>query len=230
MYEADETFSDGAQSDLNLTNAYVYKKTGEYTDIAFVAKEGEFHWVLTPTLAGAYQYFVNKALPTLGEFRTLWRLDNDTFTHGKTDERDEALPPVTDILAATNVQDETWQRADGSFITKYDFSTFMPTIEGQSSYWGVHGTLKNSTGAKAAGVGSWYIHGGKDYLNGDHLKQELMVHRESRTGDTVQLNMIHGTHFQALSSDVFPAGKTWGPWLWYLVSDNQTSPCQPIIP
>lgn len=28
--------------------------------------------------------------------------------------------------------------------------------------------------------------------------------------------MIHGTHFQALSSDVLPNGKIWGPWLWYL--------------
>ena len=28
--------------------------------------------------------------------------------------------------------------------------------------------------------------------------------------------MIHGTHFMASSSDVFPDGKMWGPWLWYL--------------
>lgn len=28
--------------------------------------------------------------------------------------------------------------------------------------------------------------------------------------------MLHGTHFQAVSSDVFPIGRTWGPWLWYL--------------
>ena len=41
-------------------------------------------------------------------------------------------------------------------------------------------------------------------------------HRESATGDVVQLNMIHGTHFQALSNDTLPNGKIWGPWLWYL--------------
>lgn len=34
--------------------------------------------------------------------------------------------------------------------------------------------------------------------------------------------MIHGTHFQALSSDVLPNGKIWGPWLWYL--NNGTKP------
>jgi len=42
------------------------------------------------------------------------------------------------------------------------------------------------------------------------------IHRESKTGDSVQLNMIHGTHYQALSSDEFTNGKIWGPWLWYL--------------
>lgn len=42
------------------------------------------------------------------------------------------------------------------------------------------------------------------------------VHRETRTGDAVQLNMIHGTHFQAVSRDSFVDGKVWGPWLWYL--------------
>jgi len=138
----------------------------------------------------------------------LWRLDNTSFPNGFTSERDEALPTLSDILAANKTQDETWQRADGTYITKYDFSTFLPSIQGNLSVWGVYGEE----------VGSWYIHGGKDYFNGDHLKQELMVHRESATGDAVQLNMVHGTHFMAVSNDSFAAGKTWGPWLWYLVS------------
>lgn len=34
--------------------------------------------------------------------------------------------------------------------------------------------------------------------------------------------MIHGTHFQALSSDVLPNGKIWGPWLWYLNSGTKS--------
>ena len=50
----------------------------------FEAPEGYFHWVIYPDLAGAYQYFVNKALPVLGEFRSLVRLDNETFFNGET--------------------------------------------------------------------------------------------------------------------------------------------------
>ncbi|KAI0431761.1 rhamnogalacturonate lyase [Xylaria sp. FL1042] len=197
----------GAVSDLSWNAAFIFKegsyKGVDYVDVMFTADEGEMHWVIFSGLAGAYQYFVNRALPVLGEFRTLWRLDNTTFPRGKTNLRDEELPPLSDYIAANKVQDETWLRPDGNgYITKYDFTAFVRT----QTYYGVYGDS----------FGSWYINPGKDYYNGNHLKQELMVHRESATGDAVQLNMIHGTHFMAFSSDVFPDGKMWGPWLWYL--------------
>ncbi|KAI0544502.1 rhamnogalacturonate lyase [Xylaria curta] len=197
----------GAASDLSWNSASIFDQGSvqgaDYIDVVFTADEGEMHWVIFSGLAGAYQYFVNRALPVLGEFRTLWRLDNTTFPRGKTDLRDEALPPLSDYIAANKVQDETWLSPDGNgYITKYDFTAWVRT----QLYYGVYGDS----------FGSWYINPGKDYYNGNHLKQELMVHRESATGDAVQLNMIHGTHFMASSSDVFPDGKMWGPWLWYL--------------
>lgn len=68
---------------------------------------------------------------------------------------------MSDYATATNVQDETWQKADGSYLTKYDWSAFIR----EQTYYGVYGD----------DVGSWYINPGKDYYNGDHLKQELMV-------------------------------------------------------
>ncbi|KAF1948784.1 hypothetical protein CC80DRAFT_485640 [Byssothecium circinans] len=192
----------GAASDLNWTSAAIVDSGSSWINVKFTAREGDFHWVIHDDLAGAYQYFVNHALPRLGEFRTLWRLDNTSFSRGYTDVKDGVLPPMVEYLNATNVQDETWQKADGTFLTKYDWSAFIRT---QKAY-GVYGDE----------VGSWYINPGKDYYNGNHLKQELMVHRESKTGDAVQLNMIHGTHYLASASDDFADGKTWGPWLWYL--------------
>jgi hypothetical protein len=113
--------------------------------------------VLTPTLPGAYQYFVNKALPVLGEFRTLWVLDNRTFTHGVTLERNERLPPLSDVRGGTKTGDETFQKSDGSFVTKYDFTAFLGNVEGDLTYWGLSGSVG------ATKVGSWYIHGGKVY-------------------------------------------------------------------
>ncbi|CAN8102445.1 unnamed protein product [Discula destructiva] len=174
-----------------------------WIDVSFTADEGDLHWVIFSGLAGAYQYFVNRAVPVLGEFRTVWRLDNTTFTRGHNNVRDELLPPLSTILPENKVQDQTWLEPDGTgYITKYDFSAF---VRAQTAY-GVYGP----------GFGSWYINAGKDYYNGNHLKQELTVHRETTTGDTVQLNMIHGTHFMVSARDAFPVGKMWGPWLWYL--------------
>lgn len=161
------------------------------------------HWVIYSDLVGAYQYFINHALPVLGEFRTLWRLDNETFPNGRTNIKDGELPPLELYYPpSVKVQDETWQLPNGTYITKYDWSDFIRTAD----FYGVYGSE----------FGSWYINPGKDYYNGNQLKQELMVHRESSSGDAVQLNMVHGTHFMASSADVFPDGKTWGPWLWYL--------------
>ncbi|PSN72622.1 rhamnogalacturonate lyase-like protein [Corynespora cassiicola Philippines] len=198
----------GAASDLAWTSASVVDSGRDWVNIKFTAIEGDFHWVIYDGLPGAYQYFVNRALPTLGEFRTLWRLDNVSFPNGYTVDKKGPLPALEEYLAATNVQDETWQKADGTFLTKYDWSAFIRDAE----FYGVYGDE----------VGSWYFNPGKDYYNGNHLKQELMVHRESRTGDAVQLNMIHGTHYQAVSRDVFVDGKTWGPWLWYLNDGSES--------
>ncbi|KAH9861675.1 hypothetical protein J1614_011428 [Plenodomus biglobosus] len=192
----------GAAADLNWTSAAIADSGTNWINVKFTAREGDFHWVIYDDLPGAYQYFVNRALPTLGEFRTLWRLDNASFPRGYNNIKDGVLPALDEYLSATNVQDETWQKADGTFLTKYDWSGVLR----DQTYYGVYGNE----------VGSWYINPGKDYFNGDQTKQELMVHRESKTGDAVQLNMIHGTHFQAVSRDAFANGKIWGPWLWYL--------------
>lgn len=187
----------------SITDEGTYRGS-RYIDVKFTDPGvGDMHWIIYSGLPGAYQYFVNHNLPVLGEFRTLWRLDNETFTYGKTNIKDELLPELKDYLPENKVQDETWLKPDGSgYITKYDFTAFIRTQQ----YYGVYGP----------GFGSWYINAGKEYYNGNQLKQELMVHRESSTGDTVQLNMVHGTHFMVSSADVFPDGKIWGPWLWYL--------------
>jgi hypothetical protein len=80
---------------LNWTAARIYSQTNGSLDVIFEAPEGNFHWVIYHDLAGAYQYFVNKALPVLGEFRSLVRLDNTTFFNGKTASREgERFYPI----------------------------------------------------------------------------------------------------------------------------------------
>jgi rhamnogalacturonan endolyase len=134
--------------------------------------------------------------------RTLYRLDPEFFPNGRTNIKDAPLPLLSDILASTKVQDETWQLANGSYITKYDNSRFVFSDD----FYGVYGPRR----------GAWIIRPGRDYLNGDSLKQELSVHRESQTGDAVLLNILHGTHFETAFENTIPEGKVFGPWLVYI--------------
>ena len=139
----------------------MFDEGSDWINIKFTAVEGDFHWVIYDGLHGSYQYFVNHALPTLGEFRTLWRLDNVSFPNARTNVRDGPLPALSEYAISTNVHDETWQKPDGTFLTKYDWSSNVR----DNDFHGVYGEE----------VGSWYLNPGKDYFNGDHLKQELFV-------------------------------------------------------
>lgn len=128
--------TDGSASNLAWTSVDIYKQTDDYLDVIFTANEGDFHWVIYPDLVGAYQYFINRALPILGEFRSLWRLDNGTFLNGHTDIKDGPLPTLAQIAASVKVQDETWLQADGTYITKYDWNDVIRNPE----FYGVYGS------------------------------------------------------------------------------------------
>ncbi|PNS17664.1 hypothetical protein CAC42_3059 [Sphaceloma murrayae] len=191
------------ENNFQWTSASIVSEGDDYIDVSFSAAQGDFHWVIYDDLAGAYQYFVNKALPDLSILRSLWRLDPGRFLNGRTYLKDEPLPDYSLYANATKVQDETWQLANGSFITKYDFST--------------PARARDFNGVYGPSTGSWYIHPSYEYYSGNHLAQTLTVHRESATGDAVQLNVVQDTsHFQLGVKTRQSPGKTWGPWLWYL--------------
>ncbi|KAF3350912.1 hypothetical protein VD0002_g1294 [Verticillium dahliae] len=191
------------ESNLRYTNATIAARGTHFIDVSFTAPAGDLHWVIFDDLSGAYQYFVNRALPNISILRTLWRLAPEHFTHGRTHLKDEPLPDFDLYAKSTNVQDETWQLADGSYITKYDWSNAVRDRD----FYGVYGSR----------VGSWWIHPSTEYYNSDHLSQTLTVHRESKTGDAVQLNVVQDTsHFRVGQKTTQPVGKVWGPWLWYL--------------
>ncbi|KAF6829253.1 rhamnogalacturonate lyase [Colletotrichum plurivorum] len=195
------------ENNLKFTNATIATRGPNYIDVSFSAAAGDFHWVVFDDLTGAYQYFVNRALPDISILRTLWRLAPEHFPNGRTHLKDEPLPDFALYANATNVQDETWQLADGSFITKYDWSNAVRDRD----FYGIYGPR----------AGSWYIHPTTEYFNSDHLSQTLTIHRESKTGDSVQLNVVQDTsHFRVGQKVTQPAGKVWGPWLWYLNDGN----------
>lgn len=198
----------GAAHDITYDSIHIEDIDSNKIDVSFNADEGEHHLVLFKGLNGFYSYFVNKALPDLGEFRTLIRLNPDLYQNAHTSIKDEALPVWPDDYKGEKVFDETWVAPDGNgYITKYDWSSRLHEEE----IYGVYGT--NSATNKTYGF--WLISPGRDYFTGDQIKQELLVHRESSTGDVVLLNMLHGTHFQVDTPESFPVDKLWGPYLFY---------------
>ncbi|CAK5278237.1 unnamed protein product [Mycena citricolor] len=193
------------ENNLEWTSATIVAEGADYIDISFSATQGDFHWVVFDGLRGAYQYFVGKDLPYLEIFRSLWRLNPDLFLNGRTNIKEGPLPPFY-LYSANNsikVQDETWELPNGTFITKYDWSNFVRDRD----YYGIYGPGL---------VGSWFIHPSSEYYSGSQLSQTLTVHRESSTGDSVQLNVVQDTSHFRVGNQTLPQGKTWGPWLWYL--------------
>lgn len=109
------------ENNLRWTSANITSRGTNYVEISFNAGKGGFHWVVFDDLAGAYQYFVNKPLPDISVLRSLNRFDPIRFTNGRTYLKDEPLPEFALYANATKMQDETWQLANGTFITKYDW-------------------------------------------------------------------------------------------------------------
>ncbi|KAL1611275.1 hypothetical protein SLS59_000916 [Nothophoma quercina] len=141
--------------------AKIVTQSSDYIDVAFSSTLGDLHWVIYSDLEGAYQYFVNKALPDLSIFRTLWRLNPDRFTSGFNTNKDEKLPDFALYASAPEIQDETFQFPDGSYVTKYDFANYVR----ERDFVGVYGDK----------TGSWYIHPTNEYQPGNHLSQTLTV-------------------------------------------------------
>lgn len=169
----------GGKTTFNFTTGpTVVQQTEEMIHVEFDSYLATVHYVLFSGLNGHYQYVVNNNLGSQGEVRSLYRFDPEQFTWGRTNIKQAPLPTIEDINTGYKVQDETWQRRNGTYITKYDFSCFVRGLD----YHGVFGT----------DVGAYVIAPGKDYYIGDHLKQELMLHRESKTNDAVLLHMYHG--------------------------------------
>jgi len=192
------------------TQLQVVTNTSTMADIAYISSWGELHYVVRNGVSGLYSYFVATGIGNVGEYRTLYRLDGSIFRNGYNGVRSIAFPTLSQIEAATVLQDSTYQLSNGTVYTKYDASTYV----NQDTLHGIYGS----------GYGAWMISPSHEYVNGGPMKQELTVHVESSTGDGVLLNMLSASHFGTPSVTI-PSGKIYGPWLVYFnngsISDAQ---------
>ncbi|RAQ97157.1 hypothetical protein A4R35_16580 [Thermogemmatispora tikiterensis] len=195
------------------TQLTVVTNTSSMVDIAYISSWGELHYVVRSGVSGLYSYFLATGIGTVGEFRTLYRVDGSIFRTGYNGvETAIAFPTLSQIQSATELQDSTYQLSDGTIYTKYDAATYLMS---QDLLHGVYGN----------GYGVWLISPSHEYNNGGPLKQDLTVHVDSSTGDAVVLNMLISAHFGTPEVTI-PSGKLFGPWLVYFnngsISDAQT--------
>ena len=182
------------------TQLQVTTNTPEMADIAYISSWGELHYVVRSGVSGLYSYFVATGIGNVGEFRTLYRVDGSIFRNGYNAERTGTFPTLSDIQQSQVLQNETFKLTNGQVYTKYDWATYMADDH-------VHGMF-------GSGYGVWMISPSHEYFNGGPMKQELMVHVESATGDGVVLNMLSAGHFGTPAVTI-PPGKIYGPWLVY---------------
>lgn len=193
------------------TSLKVVSNDKDMADIAYISKWGELHYVIRSGVSGIYSYFITADMGKVGEFRTVYRLDGSIFRNGYNSIKSGPLPAIADIKCSTKLQDETYQFKDGSIHSKYDWADY----EFRDHVHGIYG----------CGYGAWIIPASNEYYNSGPMRQELMVHTESNTGDSVLLNMLKGSHF-GVGDVTIPSGKIYGPWLVYInngdISDAQT--------
>ncbi|WP_410811669.1 polysaccharide lyase family protein [Micromonospora sp. 067-2] len=192
---------DGGAAGLAPTKLTVVTNTIQLADIAYVGPRGEQHYVMRSGVNGIYSYFVTSAgIGAPGEFRSVYRLDGSIFRVGANSLRSGTLPTLGDIQNATVLQDSTYRLPNGTVYTKYDWAT----LQSEDLFHGLSGN----------GYGVWVIPASHEYNNGGPMKQELMVHLESNTGDATALGMLSASHF-GNPAVAIPAGKIYGPWLIY---------------
>ena len=200
---------DNGHENFTAASLKIVTDNPEMADIAYCSDWGEIHYVMRAGISGFYSYFVvaneNHSLDNVGEFRTDYWLNGNIFRNGYNSQRGGPFPTLQDILDGQKLQDETWMLKDGTPYTKYDWADY----EANDLTHGVYGTDGNK------GYGAWLIPVSSEYYNGGPLRQELMVHVESKTGEGILLNMLKGSHFSAPAM-ALPKGYIYGPWLVYM--------------
>jgi len=180
----------------------VVTNTSAMADIAYVSSMGEHHYVVRDGVSGVYSYFITGDMGgPVGEFRTVYRVDPGLFPNSFNCQRSGVTPTLAQLKSATVIEDSTYQLSNGSIYTKYDWADYVLNDH-------VHGVFGPNNGL-------WVIPVSPEAYNGGPMKQELMVHIESNTGDATVLNMLSASHFSA-PAVTLPSGKIFGPWLVYL--------------
>ncbi|XP_033222739.1 rhamnogalacturonate lyase-like [Belonocnema kinseyi] len=161
----------------------------------------QYHIIMEKGISGIYNYEKvtnNKDQPlTFGATSTVYRFNPRTMNQATNSVQQGILSNNDELMNSRLVQDTTWQLADSTYYTKYDYAGYIRN----SPYVRVFGN----------GCGAWLISASREYHSDCPLKQDLLVHQ-----DALIANYMTEGHF-ATPAVTAPVGwsKIYGPWLLY---------------
>ena len=209
----DYTTANGNQG-LNPSKVTVIKNTPEHCEVLYSATTGntifEQGFIMRKGVSGIYSYVIATGTATsanepIKEARVCSRLDG-TMLNGYVDYRmNGKIPSNSEMVEAEKkeIQDATYELADGSVYTKYNWANYIE----RDTLHGLYGLSGNY-------YGLYNIPVSYEWINGGCERQELTVHSTSKSPITIQ--MLQGEHFGG-EAMVLNEGekKLYGPFLIY---------------
>ncbi len=171
----------------------------------------EMHYVFKKKESGFYTYVVVEdngiQYKNLAELRFALRVNEDIMNYGWTVEREGDIVNSEELKNhVEEIQDATYELADGSIYTKYDWSVYRSEDL-------LHGVMGNGTGL-------WNIEASREYVNGGPTMQELTLHGTDTS--PIVLCYFHSGHYGSagvyLKREYADWGKIYGPNFIYLNS------------
>lgn len=183
-------FTASANAGLNPSKAEVVRQTEDMVEVLYSNTTDDIHWqqgwILRKGVSGVYTYVIANGTPksagvNVKEARVCTRL-NSTFLDGYVDDVMQGSIPsnaeMADVEKNHQIQDATYEMADGSIYTKYNWAQFIDEDL-------FHGLMNPRYGV-------WNIPVSYEWLNGGPMRQELTAHATSKSPITIQ--MIQGEH------------------------------------
>lgn len=204
---------------LSPSKAEIVRQDDDYVEVLYSNTTDDLQfqqgYILRKGVSGVYVYVIANGTSTSGnvqlqEARVCTRAAS-SMLNGYVDDTMRGMIPSNSEMAAVEqygtsnpayVQDATYQMADGSIYTKYNWAQYVVRDS-------VHGLMHTNKL-----VGLWNIHCSPEWYPGGPMKQELTVHATGKSPITIQ--MLQGEHL-GTASQYYQQGerKLYGPFFIY---------------
>lgn len=200
--------------ELAPANAYIKTQTDSLIEVVYEQAASEestgIRWsqgyIVRRGVSGVYTYLVaegGQQEQGLGEARFVYRMDDRLFHYGYMNGWEGEMPSheLMQSIQKRSIQDATFYLPDSTIYTKYNYCDYLDNDH-------FHGIMSDSIGVWAMGVS-------REYVSGGPLKQDILVHSDTKS--TILLQMLHSGHF-GTAAPLYKQGtqKLYGPFFLYV--------------